>query len=95
MQLGKEHEKSKDSSDFLNKLAMEAVNFQKTMNQLQKGGKIERPNIQVRHFTDQNHKFPELFNWNVMFLFQIHTPTPPQVLETLNMINGIVFVHVR
>ena len=46
-QLGKDHEKTKDSSEFLKKLTIEAVKFQKTVNQLSKGGKIEPPNIQV------------------------------------------------
>ena len=45
--MGESHEKTKDSSELLKRLTEEAVKFQKTMNQITKGHKIEKPSIQV------------------------------------------------
>jgi protein TIF31 len=69
--LGEEHDRTNESSECLKHLTQQAVKFQKTMNQLSKGEKV-----------------------NMMAPLQIQTPTMNNVLETLNLINGIVFVHI-
>jgi len=69
--LGEEHERTNESSECLKHLTQQAVKFQKTMNQLSKGEKV-----------------------NSISPLQIQTPSMANVLETLNLINGIVFVHI-
>lgn len=69
--LGEEHDRTNESSECLKHLTQQAVKFQKTMNQLSKGEKI-----------------------NALSPLQIQTPSLSNVLETLNLINGIVFVHI-
>lgn len=69
--LGENHDRTNESSECLKHLTQQAVKFQKTMNQLSKGEKL-----------------------NALTPLQIQTPSMSNVLETLNLINGIVFVHI-
>ena len=68
-QLGEEHDRAKESSDYLKHLTQQAVKFQKTMNNILKG--------------EKNIKIPPI---------HIQTPSTANVLEILNLINGIVHI---
>ena len=72
LQLGEDHDRTKESSECLKHLTQQAVVFQKKMNEIYKG--------------EKSITFPPL---------QIHTPSIGSVLETLNIVNGIVFVQIR
>lgn len=72
LQLGEEHERTKESSECLKHLTQQAVVFQKKMNEIYKG--------------EKSITFPPL---------HIQTPSVASVLDTLNVINGIVFVQIR
>ena len=72
LQLGEDHDRTKESSECLKHLTQQAVVFQKKMNEIYKG--------------EKSITFPPL---------QIQTPSIGSVLETLNIVNGIVFVQIR
>lgn len=96
MQLGEDHEKTKESSEYLKCLTQQAVALQRTMNEIYRNGSSANiPPLKVgREPSQVGLALPR----RALLIFpppQFTAPSMASVLEQLNVINGILFIPLR
>lgn len=99
LQLGEDHEKTKESSEYLKCLTQQAVALQRTMNEIYRNGSSANiPPLKVgpRAGLGGPHPgLPALRQWLILPAPQFTAPSMASVLEQLNVINGILFIPLR
>ncbi|KAF5911719.1 hypothetical protein HPG69_015697 [Diceros bicornis minor] len=95
-QLGEDHEKTKESSEYLKCLTQQAVALQRTMNEIYRNGSSANiPPLKVRPQVELGGP-PQPPRARVLAHLPCHpqftAPSMASVLEQLNVINGILFI---
>lgn len=99
LQLGEDHEKTKESSEYLKCLTQQAVALQRTMNEIYRNGSSANiPPLKVPSGWGAGappHRWAPAQRLISPVTPQFTAPSMASVLEQLNVINGILFIPLR